>query len=67
MMLARCPLVLFETYKDAAGRGLLFDLLTREEYRIFGPPWPPDGASVALARESFLSDLSGNYLAMRTD
>ena len=41
MTLGRCPLVLFETYYDAAGRGLLFDMLTREEYRIFGLPWSP--------------------------
>ena len=65
MTLGRCPLVLFETYYDAAGRGLLFDMLTREEYRIFGLPWSPDGESVALARESFLSDPSVDYIAMR--
>jgi FkbM family methyltransferase len=67
MTLRRCPLVLFETYEDAAGRGLLFDMLTREEYRIFGLPWSPDGESIALARESFLSDSSADYLAMRPD
>ena len=65
MTLGRCPLVLFETHNDAAGRGLLFDMLTREEYRIFGLPWSPDGESAALARESFLSDPSADYLAMR--
>ena len=40
-------------------------MLTREEYRIFGLPWSPDGESVALARESFLSDPSVDYIAMR--
>lgn len=65
MTLGRAPLVLFETYYDAAGRGLLFDILTREEYRIFGLPWSPDGELGALARESFLNDRSADYLAMR--
>jgi FkbM family methyltransferase len=65
MTLGRCPLVLFETYYDAAGRGVLFDMLAREEYRIFGLPWSPDGESVALARESFLSDPAVDYIAMR--
>jgi FkbM family methyltransferase len=65
MTLGRSPLVLFETFSGATRRGLLFDMLTREEYQIFGLPWSPDGESVALARESFLSDPSVDYLAMR--
>lgn len=59
-------MVLFETYYDAAGRGLLFDILTREEYTEYsgyhGLPMASWWRSLARL---FSTIPRADYLAMR--